>query len=234
MRAVRLLAPLLALFLATPAAAQLLTPQSGGGDPRIQVVDYDPNQVVQIQAAQGYQVSIELAADEQIESIAVGDSGAWQVTSNRGGGHVFVKLVVPGVATNMTVVTNARQYAFELTPLYAPSPTMPYTVQFRYPAPVTVDPLTAGTVQGLYKLSGVKALRPSRISDDGERTYIEWPADAALPAVYALDDRGQEVLVNGMMRDGIFVIDSVVPRLQFRIDNQIARAVRVAQRKAES
>ena len=33
---------------------------------------------------------------------------------------------------------------------------------------------------------------------------------ASLPAVYALDEQGQERLVNGMMRDDLFVIDGVV------------------------
>ena len=87
-----------------------------------------------------------------------------------------------------------------------------------------------GDVAGRYRLSGARALRPSRISDDGIHTYIEWPREAALPAVYSLDERGQESLVNGMMRDDLFVIDAVVRRLVFRIDRDVARAERVPER----
>jgi len=229
-----LIAAALALA-AAPAAAQV-QPQPGAGDPRVQSVDYDADQVVLLQAAPGYQVTVELGADERIENVAVGDSGAWQVTPNRRGDYLFVK-ALQAVPTNLTVVTDARVYLFELAPLYGPSAEMAYTVRFRYPSPEPPSgeggeaPPDAADA-GRYRVSGDRALRPTGISDDGVHTYIEWPRDRALPAVYAVDAQGQEALVNGMMRDDLFVIDSVVPRLVFRIDDQVARATRVRPRTA--
>ena len=78
---------------------------------------------------------------------------------------------------------------------------------------------------------GDRAIRPSGIDDDGAKTYIQWTADSAFPAVYSVDAKGKEALLNGNMRDGIFVIDSVVARLVFRLDKQVARAVRIPQRE---
>lgn len=204
-------------------------------DPRVQTVDYREDQVIVLQAAPGYQLTVELGADERVENVAVGDSGAWQVTANRRGDMLFIKPLQSGVTTNMTVVTDGRLYAFDLVPLYGPTPEMAYRVRFRYPAAegAAAEEATgeATLIEGRYRLSGVRALRPARISDDGRHTYIEWPKDATLPAVYALDARGEETLVNGMMRDGLFVVDSVVPRLAFRIDRQVARATRVVPRR---
>jgi type IV secretion system protein VirB9 len=232
----RILVALLAALLPLPAAAQVV-PQPGAGDPRVQTVEYQPEQVVQIRGAPGYQITLELGADEHIENIAVGDSGAWQVTANKRGDLVFLKPIQPGVTTNMTVVTDIRTYAFELVPLFGSQPDMPYTIRFRYPPTVTAGAAAAqpgeGVVaaaavpRGRYKLSGDRAVRPSGIDDDGAKTYIEWPADRSLPAVYALDAKGKEMLVNGNMRDGIYVIDSVPARLVFRLDRQVARATRV-------
>lgn len=224
----------LALALAAAPASAQIRPQAGQGDPRIQSVEYDADQVVQIQAAPGYQVTLELGSDEQIENVAVGDSGAWQVTANRIGSRVFIKPIQASVSTNMTVVTNVRIYAFELVPLGGPSPDMAYTIRFRYPAPAAALASAEAEliIEGRYRLSGAPTLRPSRISDDGRHTYIEFPRDRALPAIYAVDDRGQESLVNGMMRDDLFVIDAVVPRLVFRIDQHVARATRLAPRAA--
>ncbi|MES2986270.1 MAG: TrbG/VirB9 family P-type conjugative transfer protein [Pseudomonadota bacterium] len=223
---------MLALLGATAASSQVV-PQPGLGDRRLQIVNYSPDQIVLIQAAPGYQVSLELAADELIETVALGDSGAWQVSAARGGAHLFVKPTMGGTSTNMTVVTNARIYAFELRALAGPSPDMAYTVQFRYPVqPLASPPAGQPSIEGRYRLSGARSLRPARISDDGQHTYIEWPEDLELPAVYALDSRGREMLVNGMMRDGIFVVDSVNARLVFRIDRQAARAERVKPGKA--
>ena len=221
----------LALCAAAPAAAQV-RPTPGAGDPRIQTVDYDANQVFQIQAAPGYQVTLHFGADEVIENVAVGDSTAWQVSANRNGGHLYVK-PLQMAPTNMTVVTNVRIYAFDLVPLPGPTPDMAYTVRFNYPSAGTAQQTASAEliVEGRYRLSGEQSLRPSRISDDGQHTYIEFPRDAAIPAVYAVDERGNESLVNGMMRDDLYVIDSVAPRLVFRIDQHVARATRLQQER---
>ena len=230
MRLAFLVAAVAALAPATLVAQ--VRPQPGAGDPRIQSVEYDADQVVLIEAAPGYQVTLEFGPDERIENVAVGDSGAWQVTPNREGDHLFVKPVQAGVASNMVVVTDVRIYAFELTPLYGPSAEMPYTIRFRYPSSASAAAEEEiVTVEGRYRLSGARALRPTRISDDGRHTYIEWPRDRELPAVYAVDAAGREGLVNGMMRDDLFVIDAVARRLVFRIDRQVARAVRIAPRE---
>ena len=225
----RILAGLALLLAASPLAAQV-RPEPGPGDPRIQTVLYDPDQVVQLQAAPGFQIGVEFASDEQIESVAVGDSAAWQVTPNRRGDHLFVKPLSHGAVTNMTVVTSARVYLFELSPLFDRAQ-MAFTVRFRYPGGEA--PTAAGTgpaQEYLYRVGGDRALRPSRISDDGTHTYIEWPEDRALPAVYAVNEQGQETLINGGMRDGIWVIDGIANRLVFRIDRATATANRIQQR----
>jgi type IV secretion system protein VirB9 len=227
-----LLSALFGLLLAMPAAAQL-RPEPGPGDPRIQSVLYDANQVVQLQVATGYQLTVEFAPDERIENVAVGDSGAWQVTPNKRGDRLFIKAVGQGVTTNLTVVTDARTYAIELSPLFGALPTMAYTVRFRYatPAAVTLVANDAALGPGRYKLSGDKALRPAAIDDDGVHTYIAWGPDQTLPAIFAIDDKGNETLVNGMTREGRFVIDAVANKLVFRIDRQTAAAVRVPQKR---
>lgn len=217
---------LLAALASAPVAAQVRPQAESGGDPRIQSVNYVPDQVVLLEGSPGYHITLELSPDERVESVAVGDSSAWQVTANRRGDLLFVKALAGGVSTNMTVITNVRTYNFDLSPVS--STQMAYTVRFRYPPPpVPEEELADAAAEGRYRLGGDKALRPSEISDDGVHTYIRWPRDRALPAVYAVTDGGQEMLVNGMMRaDDLFVIDSVSKKLVFRIDGDSATATR--------
>lgn len=197
--------------------------------PYVQLVDYQPDQPVTIQGAPGYQVALELAPDERIETVSLGDSGAWQVAASKRGDRLFLKPVQAGASTNMIVVTDTRSYLFELSSGEGYQPT--YIVRFRYPSE---EPPTAVRVAGNgelfqpteYRLSGDKTLRPSSIYDDGVHTYVGWPPDAALPAVYAIGDGGQEMLVNGAMRGGELVIDSVQQKLVFRIDRRSASASR--------
>lgn len=224
---------ILLLFLAATPITSLsaqVRPQPGPGDPRLQTIDYVADQVVLVEAALGYQVTIDLAPDEQVQSVAVGDSGSWQISADRAGNHLFLKPLRLPADTNMTVRTNVRLYAFDLAAVSSPSSNTPYLVRFRFPAIATLENGTELSgeegIVGHYRLSGSVALRPAGISDDGERTTIEWPQNAALPAVYVVDSAGREAVANGYMRGEHYVIDSISPRLIFRLDKRSARATR--------
>jgi type IV secretion system protein VirB9 len=216
----------IAAIIALPAMAQV-RPQAGAGDPRIQTVMYDADQVVSLQVPGGYELTVEFAPDERIENVAVGDSGAWQVTPNKRGDRLFLK-PLQGVTTNMTVVTDARSYAFELSPGSAGS--APFVVRFRYPPPPA--PAYAGPAPvepGRYKLTGSDDVRPDAISDDGSKTFIMWRDSQTLPAVFVIDRDGKETLADGAMRDGRYVLDTINNKLVFRLDKKMASATRVPQ-----
>lgn len=223
-----------ALLCAVPlSAAAQIEPVPGPGDPRIQTVHYDANQVVQLIVAPGYQLTVELAPDERIENVAVGDSAAWAVTPNKRGDRLFIKSTQNGQSTNLTVVTDARTYAFELKPLYGTLPNMPYIVRFEYPLRAVATVVKAPEQTGRYRVSGARAIRPSAVSDDGDKTYIEWAPDQPMPAIFSLDGSGKEILVDGMVRDGRYVVDSVHATLIFRLDKQVATATRQRIKKRE-
>ena len=80
------------------------------------------------------------------------------------------------------------------------------------------------------RLSGPRALRPKTIAVAKDRISVEWPADVGLPAIFRIDEDGQETLVNGEMQDGRFVIDGSPQKLVFRLDRLVATAVRVRDR----
>lgn len=226
------------LALSAPAIAQI-QPQAAGGDPHLQQIDYDAGQIVRLQGAPGYQMMIELSPDEQIQNVAIGDSSAWQVSVNKEGDRLFLKPIQSDGSTNMTVVTSVRTYNFDLAALSGPSLDMPYTVQFRYPASKLtaedgqfVNVAAASLRMSRYRISGDRMLWPKAVGDDGQHTYIVWPKSAPIPAVYASDGLGNEVLVNGMMNaSDVYVIDGAPQRLTFRIDHSVARAVRSNARK---
>jgi type IV secretion system protein VirB9 len=225
---------LLILALAAPVIAQV-QPRTIGGDPHLQAVDFDSERIVQLRGAPGYQMMVELSPDEQIQSVALGDSSSWQVSVNKEGDRLFVKPTQSDVSTNMTVVTSVRVYNFDLASLSGPSSDMPYTVQFRYPATKPrgdtsqyVDVASVTRRISRYKISGDRLLRPSEVTNDGQHTFINWPRTVAIPAVYALDAHGKDMLVNGMMgTDDVYVIDGVPDRLTFRIDDSVAYAARI-------
>jgi type IV secretion system protein VirB9 len=220
----------LALLIASPCAAEI-EPTPGIGDPRLQTVVYDASQVVVLRGAPGYAIAVEFSPDERIENVAVGDSGGWQVTPNRRGDALFIKPVGNAQTSNLTVITDVRRYNFSLVSLYSPQPNMPFSVRFIYPAPVASE-TSAVIGPTLYRMSGDEELWPSEMSDDGQATSISWPAGATMPAIYAIDDRGHETIVNGAMRDGYYVVDSIADRFVFRLGRQRATARRLPQDNA--
>ena len=231
---IRAAALLATMLLTLPASAQV-DPVPIGLDASIQAVTYAEGKVVRLSATPGYQLTVEISADETIENIALGDSSAWQVAPSRRGDRIFIKPLQYGITTNMTVVTGTRTYLFELVPSSGGGVGDAQIIRFVYPepTPVSTPPDEQRVDQGLYKLTGTRELFPAAISEDGIRTFMQWDADATLPAVYTVDELGQEKLVDAMMRDGILTIDEVVPRLVFRLDGKLARAVRRSQARAK-
>ncbi|MEQ1549325.1 MAG: TrbG/VirB9 family P-type conjugative transfer protein, partial [Chakrabartia sp.] len=124
---------LLILWLIGQPAWGQIRPAPGAGDVRLQTVIYDPEQVVRLDVASGYQLMVSFAPGERIETIAVGDSTAWQVSTNKRGDYLFIKIVQPSEGTNLTVVTDARVYSFELARAPYAGGDLPFKVQFVYP-----------------------------------------------------------------------------------------------------
>lgn len=211
------------------AAGALEAPRPGLADPRIQFVDYDPDQVVLIRGAMGYQLMLEFAADERIENVSIGDSLGWQVTPNRRANLLFLK-PIDGASTNMTVITNARRYVFQLSvaPKNAAS-AAPYTVRFIYPEaavalPVEVPQPEARPIvaNAAYAIAGSPESRPVRVFDDGRMTYFEWSPDGALPAIFAVGSDGAESVVNYSMRGAYIVVEQLAGRFALRNGAQVA------------
>ena len=218
---------LLLLASASPLFGQV-RPIPGTGDPRLQTIAYNADQIVELSVASGYQLMVRFAPGERIETIAVGDSGAWQVTANKRGDYLFVKAIGEGRATNMTVVTDARVYAFELTQGTSFGGDQAFSVRFTYPEETAQARSEKDSATNYrYRLSGARALRPSLITQKGQTLVIEWPESAALPAIFKIEEDGQETLVNGEMKDGAFRVMGLPKKLVFRLDRGVATATRV-------
>lgn len=211
-----------ALLLASPAPAEII-PRPDAGDPRIQIVDYDPAQVFRLEVSPGYALTVELSGDERVENVALGDSSSWQVTPNKRGDRLFLKHGGGATETNMTVVTDARRYVFVLSPTVAGGP---YLVRFLYPGQTVPVAPRAEAQRGSFLLKGAIRLRPREMHDDGVTTFILWPTDLDLPAVYTIDARGRETIVNGAMRGAFFVVDAVSQRFVFRSGRDRMVAIR--------
>jgi type IV secretion system protein VirB9 len=192
------------------------------GDARLQIVTYGNDQVVPLRVAPGFAAVVELGSEEHVDNVVVGNSETWQVTPNRTGDRLVVKPLAGATNTNMIVLTDTRQYVFLLEPDRGGAGT--FVLQFRYSAG-PVAPLVTVQHAAEYKIRGDKGLLPIAMEDDGHSTTITWDPDAALPAIFAVEN-GKEALVNGRMIDSDYVIEGVADRYVFRRGKQRATAKR--------
>jgi len=209
----------------TPAyPPQAYVPQSAG-DRRIQLLTYDPDQIVTLAVSPGFASVVELGEDERVENVVVGNSAAWQVTANRRGDRVIVKPLGNAGPSNLIVLTGSRRYVFVLDPFGETS----FIMRFRYPQPVQAAATTATVASAAplgYRFRGNKGLFPLAMSDDGRRTTIRWGEQNVLPAIFAMTDGRNEQLVNGRMVGNDYVIQGAAPRYKFRYGKAEATAIR--------
>ena len=202
--------------------AALVQQQQMPADPRILNLPYDPNQVVTLAVDPGYAAVVELGPGESVQNVVVGNSSAWQVTANGRGDRVVIKPTSGAAITDMVIVTDEHRYVF-LLQAAGGAPSI-FVVRFTYAdaAPGPSAKLRAAT----YKVRGARSLYPVSMHDDGVRTTITWPSDAALPAVYAATGTGTETVVDGRMVGRNFVIEGTAPRYVFRLGSAEAIASR--------
>jgi type IV secretion system protein VirB9 len=227
----------LGLWAAPALAAE--HPMPGPSDPRIRVVRYDPNNVIELKGTLGYAMSIEFGDDEKIENVSIGDSLAWQVTPNRRANLLFVKPMRRDAVTNMGVYTNLRHYMFDLSVGPSSRRHVIFGVRFDYPAPATaavtpaapVGPALPNDVNHAYSYEGSLRNLPSRVFDDGHSTYFAFAESADYPAIFALEG-AQESVVNVVTRDGFLVVDRVAPAFVLRAGTETTKIINDAYREA--
>lgn len=224
-----------AIALAPASAA--VSPQPGPGDPRIRVVHYDPDQVVELQATLGYQMTIEFGVGERIENVSIGDGLGWQITPNHKANLLFLKPLDVSRATDMTVITNLRRYVFDL---HAHRSTrrmdraLIFRLRFEYPEPFVafaepkpiLPPRPPPTdLNHAYHVEGPGRLTPLRVFDDGRSTYFAFAPTAEYPAIFAVDPDRKEAVVNTATRDGYLVIDRLAAAFVLRQGAEVTRIV---------
>ena len=210
------------------------SPRPGATDPRIRTVFYDPDEVVQLRGNLGYQMTIEFGVGEKIENVAIGDSLGWQVTPNKKATLLFLKPLSPHAVTNMTVITDERRYAFQLSVRSGVRDRdMAYIVRFLYPPdpappPAAPPPPPPGPPQmknRAYSYTGSRASLPALVFDDGRFTYFKWPENTSTPALFLVAQDGSESLANYGVRDGYQIVEQVVPRFVLRNGKEVTYVI---------
>jgi type IV secretion system protein VirB9 len=217
-------------FETAPAFAKVL-------DPRIRVIDYDPNQIFSVVGHTGYQMTIEFEPDEKVETVGIGDSSGWQVTPNGNATLLFLKPMAVVPVTNMALVTNKRRYNLELSSRNGAKvnrEAITYVLRFRLPAPppvsvnansgeIRISPIPQEMWNRNYRFEGSKDLVPEEVFDDGRYTFIRFAENLETPAIFAVSGAEDENLVNSNLRGKYVMIDRVAGQIVLRHGKLVTR-----------
>jgi len=225
-------AGLVALLLTGTLSAETVPPP-GSTDPRVRTTPFRADEVYRLRGYVGYQIDLEFEAGETFLGLGSGDIEALAFVGE--GNHLFLKPKAARIATNLTVLTNRREYQID----YTTTPNRPagddpgviYALRFTYPA----DPARQASAADSEELEkrlrdaagerprnvdywfcGDGSLKPEAASDDGVHTRLRFPARAELPAIFVRNDDGSESLLNFSMDAGDVVIHRIARRFVLR------------------
>jgi type IV secretion system protein VirB9 len=211
-------------------------------DSRLRVMVYSPDEVFKFIGYYNYQASIEMAKDEEVVNISMGDSTGWQIVPS--GNRIFLKPIEQEAQTNMTLITNKRTYFFELYAEEAKNmrdPDMVFSVKFLYPDADNNNSeirhyatVGDGGMPDLshpekynfnYTITGNNEIAPIKIFDDGEFTYLQFRnMNAEMPAIFGVDDDLKEYVINYRILEEklpTVVIEKVYKKLTLRSSKKI-------------
>src|SRR5579885_3443158 len=109
-------------------------PSAGRVDARVRFATYDAEEVYRVHGYLGYQIDIQFEAGEEFTGLGAGDMEGLSFLGKDN--HLFLKPKAARVATNITILTNRRQYQLD----YSAAPRAPdaedaiYALRFSYPA----------------------------------------------------------------------------------------------------
>ncbi|MCP5396176.1 MAG: TrbG/VirB9 family P-type conjugative transfer protein [Sphingomonadaceae bacterium] len=222
----------LLLCLASAASAQSL-PTPDPDNPRLQTFSWMPGQAIRLRALPQTALTVMLEPGETISEVTLDRRGAFDVHISAEQDSFLLVPKSPDATANLEVTTDRRSYRFLAETgeglmaayLVRYQAEQPYRLQGTRQGSMELPALSGGDLWH-YRLRGDQSVRPADISDDGIKTHIRFAPDQSLPAIFAIGPTGDEQIVNGHMRDDVFVIDRVWQELVFRIDKDKATAKR--------
>jgi type IV secretion system protein VirB9 len=222
------------VLLLMPGFAQArVEPVPSNEDSRVGVIHYSAGQEIGLQALPGLDLTMLLPRGETVSKVSLSDSNAWHVSVAPGQDALVLYALRASGNASMTLTTSRQTYNVILST--SNMATNFYVVRLEGGGGATFGPSGPPKIwtppvivpPGTYKLKGDKAVLPTVIRDDGRKIYIQWGAMQAIPAVFALDARGREEMVDGYMRDGTFTLDRLYDQLVFRMDKIEGTARRI-------
>lgn len=246
----KLLSAITLSMLICGAASAEITPEYGKYDPRVRVIDYNKADVTRLTTFFGVSTHIAFGADEKIVDIALGDPTAWEIIPRVS--NLYIRPLADNPETNLTIITDKRSYQFALFTANRSEtdrtawqdPNLIYSLSFSYGEEEaeaarlqrekealqaklddaeTILKTQSDVEENIdYWVAGSEQISPTHAKDDGRFIYLTFSNNRDIPAIYEVDEFGEESLINTSVDGNTVVIHRMVKQLRLRKGNYVA------------
>ncbi|WP_083491479.1 TrbG/VirB9 family P-type conjugative transfer protein [Thauera sp. 27] len=238
--------------LSVPPALAESRPIALPNDSRLIEFVYRPNEMYTILSRPEAVTNIQLSDDEELVTLAMGDTAQWVVSNTQG--HIFIKPVFSDLVTSATLVTTKRTY--QLTLRSSPpdgkfyqqvSWHNPQLIAYRneqararvvaaeldtkfrearLASTVVSEDVSLEKLNFDYSISGKADFAPSTVFDDGKFTWLRLGNVQQMPAVFMINESKDVELLNFTLRDNYIVIPRIVPGVLLKLGKQEVKITR--------
>lgn len=202
-----------------------------------QIYTYAPGAIYELYTSPSFISAILLEPGESLGDVAAGETSRWMVqetsaeTGIDGRTIVLVKPQATGLRTNIVLVTDRRTYTIEAIAQAGSA----YSAQIAwcYPAEEEARMASVDQLHFGYRVRATRGGRPSwmptRVFDDGRRTWIEMPeavASSDLPPLFVITGEGAE-LVNYRVQGRRYMVDRIFDVAELRLGTRAPTIVRI-------
>ncbi len=202
------------------------------------VFTYSPSQLYRIYCALNYLTDIQLKKGEQITFVGGGDTGKWMLDSSSVDGvpHLYLKPVAKGAKTNLIINTTHHSYQVlcEEGDWYNPIIKWAYGTEDMAESLQTARQefhMNQGHVTSLenlnfnYRISGSADWKPSKVFDDGKRTWIKFDRiEAKFPVLFVREKGHKEAMVvNYHTKSDCIIVDRTFEKAELRMGKDVVK-----------
>ncbi len=190
---------------------------------------YEPGAIYELQTSPDFVSTLMLEPGEVLIDIAAADTARWSVSNTVSANRtiLIVKPSAPRLKTNIVLVTDRRAYLIEAVSaagdVYTAQAAWTYPKHPEPPAPEPRPEPEPRPVHEDYVLKaprkGPPAWMPTRVWDDGLKTYVQFPKDIAaseMPPLFIRTAEGLE-LVNYRTQGTLYEIDRIFDAAELRL-----------------
>ena len=222
----------------------------------IQLYPYTPGSLYQVYTSPKQVTDIALEKGEGLITVSAGDTERWTVGDTVSGAgpneqvHILVKPMASNLSTNAIITSTKRTYYLDLKSF---ADTYMAAVSWRYPHDAIKQIQKTKPKRSYFKKASFRTAdlklkpedlrfdylikgdtpnwRPTRVFDDGTKTFIQFPKSLAVseaPPLFVTDSKGKKSkLVNYRVKGEYYVVDRLFDAAELRLGEKKQTVVRI-------